>query len=533
MQNSQYARFAPWVAALGLIVLLIAAATYFVQGQFSTAVQVTLIVGVILVVAGALLNPSGLMSALGARQTRYGANTAIMLVALLGSLGLINYLAVRNPQRWDLTENQANTLDPASIAALQALPTPVHILGFFSSDAQSQLDTSKRLLDRYRLVDPNKLTYEFIDPYADPVRANQYGVTRDGTLVLVLADQTNKLEGFVTESQVTGALVRLSSPIARTVYFLTGQGEAALEASDTASISQYAELLRQQNYTVLSLNLATTTTVPSDARAVVIAGPQLPMAVEDVAKLKAYYDTASNVALVVLLDPSVQYSAEVTGTVRPENPLYDYLRDSWGVQMRDDVIIDIPNRLRTASGENPALFGSSAYGTGEATQDMTGFVSVFFFAQSISTTSSLPTASVTPLVQTSSESWGKFDITALTAGEIDPVDGDPKGPLDVGLSVEIPERKARLIAFGDSDFATDGILDNAQFGNDRLLLNAMNWATGDENLINLTPKTPTSRFLTLTDAVTTNLILLFVVVIMPLSVLVIGGVVWFMRRRHK
>ena len=255
MQNSQYARFAPWVAALGLIVLLIAAATYFVQGQFSTAVQVTLIVGVILVVAGALLNPSGLMSALGARQTRYGANTAIMLVALLGSLGLINYLAVRNPQRWDLTENQANTLDPASIAALQALPTPVHILGFFSSDAQSQLDTSKRLLDRYRLVDPNKLTYEFIDPYADPVRANQYGVTRDGTLVLVLADQTNKLEGFVTESQVTGALVRLSSPIARTVYFLTGQGEATLEASDTASVSQLAALLEKQNYTVLSLSL--------------------------------------------------------------------------------------------------------------------------------------------------------------------------------------------------------------------------------------------------------------------------------------
>ena len=77
------------------------------------------------------------------------------------------------------------------------------------------------------------------------------------------------------------------------------------------------------------------------------------------------------------------------------------------------------------------------------------------------------------------------------------------------------------------------MLANAQFGNDRLLLNTMNWATGDENLINLTPKTPTSRFLTLTDAVTTNLILLFVVIIMPLSVIVIGVVVWFLRRRHK
>ena len=118
MQNSPYARFAPWAAALGLIALLVAAATYFVQGQFSTAVQVILVVGVIGLVAGALLNPSGLMGVLGARQTRYGANTAIMLIALLGSLGLVNYLAVRNPQRWDLTETQSNTLDPASSAAL-------------------------------------------------------------------------------------------------------------------------------------------------------------------------------------------------------------------------------------------------------------------------------------------------------------------------------------------------------------------------------------------------------------------------------
>ncbi len=534
MQNSPYARFAPWAAALGLIALLVAAATYFVQGQFGTPVQVALVVGVVGLAAGALLNPSGLMAAVGARQTRYGANSLIMVLALLGSLVLINYLVVRNPQRWDLTENQANTLDPASIAALKALPGPLHVIGFYSGDQISSQDNAKRLLDRYREVDPNKLTYEFVDPYADPVRANQFGVTRDGTLVLTVGTDKNLLEGFVTESQLTGALVRLASPVARTVYFLTGQGEASLEAGDTSAVSQYVDLLRKQNYTVLSLDLATTATVPSDARAIVIAGPQLPMAVEDVAKLKAFYDTASNVALVVLLNPSVQYSAEVTGTVRPANPLNDYLRDSWGVQMRDDVVIDIANRLRSQTGQdNPTQFGSQAYGTGAATRDLTGITSVFLLAQSISTTDSLPSATVVPLVQTSDQSWGKVDITALANGQIEAGEGDPVGPLNVGLSVEIPERKVRLVAFGDADFATDYVLGSAQFGNDKLLLNTLNWATGDENLINLTPKTPTSRFLTLSDAVTVNLIFLLVVVIMPLSVLIIGGVVWFLRRRHK
>ncbi len=533
MQKSQYARYAPWVAAVGLIALLVAAAIYFVQGQFGTPAQVALAVGVIGLVAGILLNPSGLTAALGARQARYGANTGVMVLALLGILSLMNYLAVRNPQRWDLTENQANTLDSASIAAVRALPAPVHVIGFYTASSTSTRDNTKRLLDRYREVDPSKLTYEFVDPNADPISANQYGVTRDATIVLTLGDQKNTLDGFVNESQVTGALVRLASPVARTVYFLTGQGEATLEAGSQASVSQFADLLRKQNYTVMELNLATTTTVPSDARAVVIAGPQAPMAAEDVAKLKAFYDTATNAALYVMLDPSVQYSAEVTGTVRPANPLYDYLRDSWGVQMRDDVIIDIPNRLRTSSGENPALFGSNSYGGSAATAEMSGFTSVFFFAQSISTTSTVSNTTVVPLVQTSTDSWGKFDITALSNGQIEPTSDEPKGPLSVGLTVEMADRKVRLVAFGDSDFASDGVLSTAQFGNDRLLLNAMNWATGDENLINLTPKTPTSRFLTLADAVSMNLILLFVIVIMPLTVLVIGGVVWFLRRRHK
>jgi len=532
MQNSSYARFAPWVAVLGLIALLVAAATYFVQGQFGTPVQVALVVGIVALVVAVLLNPAGLMAALGARQARYGANTTIMVLALLGSLGLVNYLVVRNPQRWDLTENQANTLDPASIGALKAVPGAVHVIGFYTVDSQSQRESAQRLLDRYREVDPSKLTYEFVDPQADPVRTNQYGVTRDATLVFTVGEQKNTVEGFVSESQVTGALVRLASPDARTVYFLTGQGEATLETSDTASVSQLAALLEKQNYTVLSLNLATTTTVPADARAIVIAGPQLPMAPEDVAKLKAFYDTASNAALMVLLDPSVQYSTEITGT-RPANPLNDYLRDSWGVQMRDDVVIDIANRLRTSAGENPALFASDSFGNSPATQDMAGFVTVFAFAQSISSTGTLPTATIVPLVQTSSQSWSKSDMAALAEGVIDQAEGDPIGPLDVAVSVEIPERNVRLIAFGDSDFASDGILSNAQFGNDRLLLNSLNWATGDENLINLTPKTPTSRFLNLSDAVTQNLILLFVVVIMPASVLIMGGVVWFLRRRHK
>jgi hypothetical protein len=54
----------------------------------------------------------------------------------------------------------------------------------------------------------------------------------------------------------------------------------------------------------------------------------------------------------------------------------------------------------------------------------------------------------------------------------------------------------------------------------------------EESLINLTPKIPTARSLRLTDALTINAIFLVTVIVMPLVVLIFGGVVWFQRRRH-
>ncbi len=89
---------------------------------------------------------------------------------------------------------------------------------------------------------------------------------------------------------------------------------------------------------------------------------------------------------------------------------------------------------------------------------------------------------------------------------------------------------ARLVAIGDSDFASNAFAD--QGANANLLANSVNWVTVEESLINLTPKVPTTRSLVLTNAMTANFIFLLTVVLMPLAVLIAGGVVWYQRRRH-
>ena len=98
------------------------------------------------------------------------------------------------------------------------------------------------------------------------------------------------------------------------------------------------------------------------------------------------------------------------------------------------------------------------------------------------------------------------------------------------MTAEDSTRKLRLVVFGDSDFARNAFTQGT--ANVDLFVAAMNWATRDEALINLTPKTPTTRTLRTLEAVTVDMIFLGTVVMMPALVLGLGGVVWFLRRRH-
>jgi ABC-type uncharacterized transport system involved in gliding motility auxiliary subunit len=127
--------------------------------------------------------------------------------------------------------------------------------------------------------------------------------------------------------------------------------------------------------------------------------------------------------------------------------------------------------------------------------------------------------------------WGETNMADLNQGAGPSLDAnDVQPPLQVAVTAQNSTTKARLVVFGDSDFASNQFY--AQGANANLLVNAIDWATADETLINVTPRTPTTLTLQLTNALTINAIFVVVVIVMPLLVLIMGGVVWFQRRRH-
>jgi ABC-type uncharacterized transport system involved in gliding motility auxiliary subunit len=63
-------------------------------------------------------------------------------------------------------------------------------------------------------------------------------------------------------------------------------------------------------------------------------------------------------------------------------------------------------------------------------------------------------------------------------------------------------------------------------------MNSIDWAAEQENLINLTPKQTTNRFLVPPKVYVQGLILLITVFILPGLVIVGGIVMWIQRRRQ-
>lgn len=521
MSNSNLKRYAPYAAVVGLAGLLAAGVLWLLRREVDVPVQVSLAVGLLGLALALLFNPGAVQTWLMGRQARYGGNVLVMVVALIAILVLANYLVFRNPQRWDVSEDQRNTLSAETLAMIKALPEPVKAVGFYSSDMFSSQSSAQTLLDRYRIESGDRITIEFHDPFAEPALTQDYNVTQDGTLILEMGEQ-REMVSFASEAEVTGALSRLLNPVARIVYYATGSGERDFEGTDQASFSQVGTLLENQNYELRPLNLALTSTVPADATALVVAGSQVPVTTEVVQVIKAYVDGGGS--LLVLSDPPIQYQQPISVT----EPLADYLRADWGIDLGRDVVLATQSSLQ----DQPYVVFAGDYGTHAITQDFRTIGSLYDFARSISligAPSGDPAVSVTPLVLSGPDAWGEVTLDDATQpAQLDPEDVQPT--VNLAVVGENSTTGARLVVFGDTDFASNTWANQGADG--RLFVASVNWASNDEDLISITPRVPTTRTLVPLDAAAQNLILFFTAIVMPFAVLVIGGVVWFQRRRR-
>lgn len=490
-------------------------------GMFSGATTETLNRGLLLSIGFTILGlavyvvlePEKIRQAISGRQARYGSNAFVMTVAFLGILIVGNVLTFQNPKRWDVTQDKTNTLAPETIEALKTLPEPVTAVAFYSSGLSTE--SADELLGNFKTSSNGKFDYQFVNPDTDPVAAREAGVTGDGKILLVMGDR-KEIAGFAAETELTKTLIRLTNPEPRAVYFLTGHGEASLESSDS-SYSLAKQTLESKNYIVGSLNLVAENKVPEDALSIIIAGPIKQISQSEVQLLKQYVDAGGS--LIVMEDPAIFTEFGSAG-----DPLANYLTSDWGITLNNDVIIDL-------SSQQPLNAVSYSANTHPITQNLSqNYLVIMPQARSISIENPIEGVTQTPLIQTTPNSWGEVNFTNAEGTQISQDPEDLPGPLTMAASGENTNTQGRVVVFGNSIFANDQGFD--AYGNGNIFINSVDWAAEQEDLINITPNTPTERSFVPPNQIQLLIILLGSIIIIPGLVVFAGVSAWLARRRQ-
>jgi ABC-type uncharacterized transport system involved in gliding motility auxiliary subunit len=497
------------VAAVGMFASL---ALGLILKKFNLPVQISLGLGVIGFAAFIIFDPDNVRRFIKGRQARHGTNAFLLILAVLGILIIVNLLSYKNTIQWDLTEDKDNTLAEETVNTLNSLASPIHAQAFFSSNLSTE--TATTLLEKLKTGANGNFDFEFIDPNLEPVLAKNAGIVRDGSIVLKM-EERQEIITTITEVQVTSALLRLSQPGVRSIYFLTGHGERSILESSEFSYTNAVAELKTKNYQINELNLIATNSIPEDALAIIIAGPAKPLSALEVQLIKEYQTAGGS--LIVLYEPSLL--TEFSGL---EDPLQIYLSESWSIQINDDFVIDT-----TATNDMNAIITS--FSEHPISESLT-MVAIFPSARSVSI-NDLGTNTANSLAFTSENSWAETDMNSLLQGNYEFTSGvDIAGPVSLAVISEDTASGSRIVVFGDVDFANDS--NYSYYGNADLFLNSVDWVANQDSLINLTPRTKTTRVVATPQLYVQGLIMFGSIILLPASI-ILAAIIVFVRRKRE
>jgi ABC-type uncharacterized transport system involved in gliding motility auxiliary subunit len=516
---------------LGVALVFAAVAIRFLKPEYQQYYNGLAIAGLVCTLLYILSQWREIGQSFSGRQARFGTLAAASVLVVLGILIAINYLSTKYNKRWDLTAARQFSLSDQSKKVLQDLKEPVRIRVFARSE---DFQRFRDRLDEYT-YQSKQVAVEYIDPEKRPGVAQQYGVTALGTVVFDYKGRNEKVTSD-SEQEMTNGLIKVIQGRTPKVFFTQGHGEKDVISAERGGYNSISAALQADNFVVEKIVLAQATEVPADADVVVIAGPRTDFLGPEVELLKNYL--ARGGKLFVMLDPVLKPD-------QPQPVLLQALLKDWGIEAANDIVLDVSGMGRLLNTDESVPV-AAAYPSHAITQEF-GLLTAYPLARSMAPIEGgMNGRTAQKIVETSPRSWAESNLKSLSGGEPAKADEtDKKGPIALASAVSGPatnapapkeppkpgetpkQTEARIVAFGDSDFASNAAL--GVQGNRDLFLNAVNWLAQQENLISIRPKDPEDRRITLT-ADQERLIFYLTVLIVPGLILLAGVQTWWRRR---
>jgi ABC-type uncharacterized transport system involved in gliding motility auxiliary subunit len=490
-----------------------------------------LIAALALVLVHLVLRFEDVVRGFGRRQLKYGSNTLVLVVAVLGVLFGLNYLVARHSKRFDLTKDQRFSLSDQTRKVLAGLKDDIKITYF--QRARDVARGQDRLTEYQALS--SRLKAEFVDPVQSPAKAQAYDVR--GPWPILVIERGDKREKISNdgEQDITNALIKITRDGKKTVCLLEGEGERSSEDSGERGFSGAKSSLTKALYEVKGVFLMREKAVPADCTVLVVGGPEKDLLPDTTAAILDFVKQGGK-ALVL-----------VEAELKDSYPNLVALLKQWNIEAGKDVVVDV-----SGMGQ---LFGFSElaplaieYPYHAITKDFR-LPTLYGGARSVAAgKGTAEGVTAQDLVKTSEQSWAESDLQLKGPIKFD--EGkDRKGPIALAAVATVkgpapaptptpspapspaPEEpkalEGRVVAIGDVDFASNALLGFQ--GNQDFFLNVVAWLAEDADLISIRPKEPENQALFLSRQAQQN-VAWSSLVILP-GLFVIAGVVSWWRRR--
>src|ERR1700693_634841 len=167
-------------AYLGGALLLAGLVRYSVQEVMTTPTKWIMVAGGVLLAARTAGNYRQIASYFGSRSGRLGTNTAVLSLAVIGILAVVNFLGFRHPKRFDWTAEKLYTLSDQTQKVVTGLKKDVRVIHF---DRSAKGDPLREVIADYSRLSRH-ISYEAVDPQEHLDAARQFGVKHVPDLVV-------------------------------------------------------------------------------------------------------------------------------------------------------------------------------------------------------------------------------------------------------------------------------------------------------------------------------------------------------------
>ncbi len=431
------------------------------------------------------------------RSTHLGLNSILMIVLFLFIAVVFNLIARQHYFRFDLSSTASYSLAAQTRSVVSKLDSELMIT-VFSQEGSTTFKRAGELLEGYRHLNKN-IVYSVLDLDRAPLLAKEYGVSQYDSIVVKGEGGPVVVQG-ISEETITNAVIKATRRTAKNkkIYFITGHGERDPNGSGREGMSKAVSRLKSIGYEAHAMSLAAVKDVPEDAAVLVMAGPREKLSSDEAAKLDNF--TARGGRLIALLESRY-------------DPPEILVRA--GINLRGGVVVDPSSNLGGKDEKIPLV---SKYPDTPVTRDFK--------------LSTVYPGAAPLLVGGKERDYEYFTVVSASPDSRLMKDGKlipgEKGEHVIAAAAGSRKGKSILMAFGDSDFASNAFFD--VLGNGNLFLNCVNWMAEEGELVSITPRK--DDFIPLYITPEQGRVIMYASVLgIPLSVFGLGLFIWVRRRR--